>query len=715
MMVVLAATLVGFGALAQDADKSVQEKRAEQRELGIREGETLEYCGTHWKMQEMFEKHPSMRLLYEKKQEALERDYQEYIENKESHPEAKAGTVYTIPVVFHILHQNGIENISYDQVLDAVAILNRDFRLQNTDAGSVVAGFSGVPADAEIEFALATKAPNGDCFNGITRTESPLTFDGSSGFDQVQEIVDHNDVYQGLWPGDEYLNIFVAADIGGAAGYTFNPSGGSLGTSMANGIWIQHTYVGSIETASIFRSRSLTHEVGHWLNLSHPWGGNNNPGVSCGTDGVADTPQTMGWTSCNLSGTTCDGNLDNVENYMEYSYCSKMFTPGQVDRMRIAITSSTGGRNNLWTTSNLNATGANGPLTLCKANFAADELVICEGDVVNFIDDSYHNVTGWNWSFAGGSPSSSTVQNPSITYNTEGTYAVTLQASDGSSTVTETKTAYITVLPAVGRLAPIQEGFESISSIPTTDWFVENPDGSFGWAITTAAAATGSKSIRVLNNGSNAGNKDEFVSNTIDLSSVSTVTLSFKYAFAKRNTSNSDILQVWASSDCGATWSLRKNISSASLPTAPVQGGSFTPTASQWTTVDITNLTSVFWTSNFRFKITFTSGGGNNIYVDDINIDTSTDIDDLNSISQFNVYPNPTTDVANIEFQLNQPQDVEIQIMDVVGKLVSSEMHSGLASGEQRLSIDVGTFPQGMYLIRMVAGNSELTRRLMVE
>ncbi len=98
------------------------------------------------------------------------------------------GTVYTFPVVFHVLHNDGAENISNEQIIDAVSILNRDYRLQNTDANNVAAAFQGMPSDVEIEFLLATKAPNGTCFNGITRTSSPLSLDGSSGQDQIQAI-----------------------------------------------------------------------------------------------------------------------------------------------------------------------------------------------------------------------------------------------------------------------------------------------------------------------------------------------------------------------------------------------------------------------------------------------------------------------------------------------------------------------------------------------
>jgi len=193
LLTTLAVALLSGSIYAQETEKTVSERHQEQKHLGIREGETLEYCTTHWKMEEMMEKHPAMKLMYEKHQKALEREHQQFLRDDATNPEAKAGTVYTIPVVFHVLHQNGLENLSFDQVENAIDILIRDFRLNNTDALSVDTAFTGLPADAEIEFALATIAPDGSCFNGVTRTYSYMTYDGANGGDQVQAIVDGNE------------------------------------------------------------------------------------------------------------------------------------------------------------------------------------------------------------------------------------------------------------------------------------------------------------------------------------------------------------------------------------------------------------------------------------------------------------------------------------------------------------------------------------------
>jgi len=79
------------------------------------------------------------------------------------------------------------------------------------------------------------------------------------------------------------------------------------------------------------------------------------------------------------------------------------------------------------------------------ADFTADQDTICAGDTVNYTDLSTGAPTSWAWTFPGGTPASSSDQNPSIAYNTAGTYDVTLEATNGSGSDTEIKIAYITV------------------------------------------------------------------------------------------------------------------------------------------------------------------------------------------------------------------------------------------------------------------------------
>jgi hypothetical protein len=232
----------------------------------------------------------------------------------------RGGDGYVIPIVFHIIHNNGVENIGDEQILDAVRILNDDFNKLNTDWDNVRSEFLDRVADVGVEFRLAGKDPQGNCTNGITRTVSELT---NAGDEEMKALI--------VWPRNKYLNVWVAASANGAAGYTFRP-GTAQWYPLEDGIVLQHSYTGSIGTSTVGRSRALTHEVGHWINLPHTWGDGNTPAIASNCnqdDGVTDTPNTIGWTTCNLNGTSC-GSLDNVENYMDYSTvrrCSRTGRP----------------------------------------------------------------------------------------------------------------------------------------------------------------------------------------------------------------------------------------------------------------------------------------------------------------------------------------------------------------------------------------------------
>jgi len=134
--------------------------------------------------------------------------------------------------------------------------------------------------------------------------------------------------------------------------------------------------------------------------------------------------------------------------------------------------------------------------------FTAAPFSICEGETVDFTDNSIGNPTSWNWSFPGGTPSSSTIQNPTnITYSTAGNYNVILTIDDGNGAVAKTIQNYIVVntIPGtapgiLGNTAPVT-GTVVIYSVPvisgalTYNWTLPN-----GW---TGASATNSIDVTI--------------------------------------------------------------------------------------------------------------------------------------------------------------------------------------------------------------------------
>ena len=672
----------------------------------------IKYCGQVEAEERIKIENPQFYQQVLRDKEDLENYTKAYAAQKSN----ERGPVYIIPVVFHIIHNYGPENISDEQVYDAVRIINEDYRKQNDDTSSIVAAFRAIAGDAEIEFRLAQKDPQGNCTNGIVRKSSLETYKGANYFSNKSTS------NLSRWPRNKYLNIWVVHTIdNGLAGYTYVPGTVDNAPNM-DGIMILYNYVGSIGTGSYARSRTLTHEIGHWLNLAHPWGDSNTPGVlgNCNIDdGVADTPNTIGWTSCNLAGTTCNS-LDNVQNYMEYSYCSRMFTKGQGTRMRAAVTSSTAQRNSLWQTSNLIATGTDGGKNLCQAGFIADKTEICSGQSIDFIDKSYNNPLAWNWTFQGGTPSVSSDKNPSVVYNIAGKYNVQLAVSDGLSQVNKVINHYITVFPTKGQPSPFIEDFESTASFPNGNWFINNTGVGASWELANVGVS-GSKSVKI-NNGSSTGGFNEISSTIIDLSSLSGVHVSFKVAFAQRNPDNNDDLKFFASRDCGETWFIRWSRSGSNLATVPAQSGNFVPDdTAQWVKYTITNLPASFLVNDFRLKFQFSGGGGNNIYIDDISIydpaavgineqKQQTDTDNLK------VYPNPFSEEAVISFSISNDKQVKLSISDLLGNELLILPATHLLPGKHHYKINTSDIylSKGIYFIKLSQGDKVTVKKIIL-
>ncbi|MFM7596244.1 MAG: M43 family zinc metalloprotease [Flavobacteriales bacterium] len=683
-----------------------------------REGEAVEYCHQHKKMAALMQ---NQEYLYHRVLDSLE-------ELQLAKKPIQKATVYKIPVVFHVLHNNGVENISDEQILDALDLLNRDYRLLNQDANNVHAEFQGMPADIEVEFLLATKAPNGQCFKGITRTLSALSYDGSDGGNQVDAIIAGNDVYNGTWPGNKYLNIFICGDIGGAAGYTTKPSGWSA-TQMTNGIWVLHDYVGSFGTSSVGTSRTLTHEVGHWLNLDHTWGPNNNPGTasSCSTDdNVQDTPNCIGVQACLMNSNTCNSDnaywgfdiRDNVENYMDYSYCSKMFTQGQKTRMRTALQSNNTGRANVISAANLIAVGAGAAPYLCKADFSSTRTTICVGDTLQFTDESYNLVNGWNWTFTGGTPATSTAQDPIVVYNTPGIYNVSLTATDGGTTDAEVKNNFIRVLPAPASI-PYWEGFESYASLNNLiNWEVFNQENNNAFTIENTTGYSGNQCAKLVNFGQAPSNVDELISSPIDLSVVpanGTVTLSFRYSYRKKLAADYEYLKVFITGDCGETWVQRKTLGGSQLSSIALATAWKPSSQADWATVHMTNVTNNYFEQNFRVKFRFEGEGGNNFYLDDINLyggsPSNTIVLGMNedqTLTNVSLYPNPVQDELSINYSASLATEINVSIVDMAGKQVQTHRIQSNA-GQNIILMDTKELAAGKYTLLLQGKSGKTT------
>jgi PKD repeat protein len=667
-------------------------------------------CATDSKVNEALKKSAALRKKFADQMKAANANDLKCFSNGYA-DERSSSTLYVIPVVFHIIHENGQENVSDAQVHDALRVLNADFRKTNSDTSQLVPVFQPVAADCQMEFRLAQIDPDGNCTNGIDRIYSYQTNIGDDGSKLNP------------WPASKYYNIWVVKNIspGGIAGYAYYP-----GTAPFNGegVVILHNYLGSIGSSSLNNSRVLTHETGHYLNLPHVWGSTNNPGVACGDDGVWDTPITKGWTSCNLNGSFCSsGVIENVQNYMEYSYCTKMFSWGQKARMVNALNSSAGSRNSLWTAANLIATGVNNPAVICVADFFSKprSVTLCEGESLTFKDMAYNgNPDTWQWTFPGGTlqgTSSVADSTPVVAYNTAGSYDVSLSVSNPTGSASTTKYNYVEVQSDTASFNSnsFSESFESIQ-LPSNDWVVNDLDGSgTTWQSTGIAASSGSFSAVLSNITSNPGDADELISPSINIAAIQSPYFTFKYAFAPRFAGSADQLIVSVSSDCGKTWFQRKLLSGTVLYTAAPIFSAFTPGPSEWkqSVVSILNMVNK---SNVRIRFKFLNDAGNNLYIDDVNIISTLDIaPELQFDPSFTVYPNPLENGSKVSFYLTSSDNVTISISNSLGQLVSAITSQNFSQGAHQLLLDKFIdLESGLYFLNFISSQGRITQKLSI-
>ena len=638
-----------------------------------------------------------------------------------SHSENNSRSVVPriIPVVVHVLHSCGTENISREQILDQIRIINSDFRRMNTDTNNTPVPFRTVAADCNIEFRLAQIDPDGNCTDGIERYETPRT-NGWVPRDSLKKASRY-------WSSKKYLNIWVvkAIDAQGATGTILGYAQFPNGDTLTDGIVVRSDRFGSIGTAAASgdMGRVATHEIGHWLNLRHIWG--DDTGQCTGSDFVNDTPnQGNSSTGCasfpQLDNCTTAGNGIMYMNYMDYSdgFCQNIFTQGQLTRINSTLAVS---RTVIISPSNLMATGTDGALAdncIPVAGFCLSSNHLCSGDSVQFTNCSANaDSLTYTWLFPNGTPSTSTLTNPFVRYTTVGDHDVTLIATSSAGSDTIIKTGAVSVHGNAVFTPNYSDDFETAGTFPG-DGYIINEDAGNTWQRATNAGYSGTASIKMNNfSGNIRSQMDEWVLPSFSTMNYSLPQFTYKLAYAQRDVTKTERLEVYVSTTCGKFWNLRKTLSGAALATTASTTGSFIPTSlSQWRSESV-NILAYGNRANFRVKFVFTSAADNNLYIDDINLTaTPVGIDKVNAVAlNFDVYPNPASDVYHLVLETMHPAITEMKILDVLGREVKTVVNEFLVPGLYEFSMNANEFSKGIYFIRLAAGEISTVKKLVIE
>ncbi|MCB0706923.1 MAG: PKD domain-containing protein [Saprospiraceae bacterium] len=187
-------------------------------------------------------------------------------------------------------------------------------------------------------------------------------------------------------------------------------------------------------------------------------------------------------------------------------------------------------------------------------SFTSNITQLCPGSMVTFYDQSNGTPLTWSWSFPGGTPASSTNANPTVTYNSPGSYSVTLTTtSPTTGTQTLTIPNYINVAPGNGSDFFYLQGFES----GLNGWTISNPDGALTWQLGfVPSARQDAGAVMYMDNAAYNGSnhRDALISPVFDFTGRDMISLEFDHAYAKRTLNNIDSLLIYVSTDGGATY-----------------------------------------------------------------------------------------------------------------------------------------------------------------
>lgn len=676
-------------------------------------------CFTNEKIAEAVKENPDIR----KRRALIEARINRRIELEQMTFKGRsAPPVYTIPVVVHILYRTNAQNISNQRVYEQLQVLNEDYRRTNSDANNVPTDFAGIVADTEIEFCLATKDPNNNSTTGITRTQTSVSNigNGNAYYSTAAGGID-------IWDPNKYLNIWVCELGGGLLGYTYTPGTAPNG---ADGVVIGYQYFGKTGASAPYNGgRTTTHEVGHWLNLEHIWGPGNG---SCNQDdGVSDTPlQDQSYAVCPSHPSSSCGSPDMFMNYMDYvnDNCMNSFTAGQKTRMRAAIDIARPGlllsqacviANDDAGISEINApTG-----TICSPTFIPEVRIKNYGAspltsvVINYQIDAGMTMTQ-NWTGNLNTTQTALVQLPQQTVSS-GAHIITVWTTlpngnvDGDGANDQNSKPF--TISAGGLALPFSEGFEAVN-FPAAGWIATNPDNDVTWARTTTAAKTGLASMFMDNWDYPAnGEKDWITLPSLDMSNSATVTMSFELSYALYSASGfSDTLRVWASDDCGQTWTqLYEKAGSLLTTVSGISTSEFVPSTGDWRQ-EVINLSTYGNSSDVKIRFEHVCDYENNLHIDDINI-TSTPALNVVSIEKkgtLNVYPNPTTGLLNVDVQLATQDAIAITVYNSLGQAVSQVQDTKVVGGNYKL--DFSKLAKGVYHVQVVGGGETMTQKVVL-
>ncbi|HEY6162773.1 MAG TPA: T9SS type A sorting domain-containing protein [Bacteroidia bacterium] len=356
--------------------------------------------------------------------------------------------------------------------------------------------------------------------------------------------------------------------------------------------------------------------------------------------------------------------------------------------------------------------------TVTIMNFGSSTLTSC---TINYkIDNNTVQTLPWVGSLA---PNTSTTQILPVQTTTAGGHTFTAYTTapnaatdyDGVNDKTSQNFLVITTNTAA---YPMMEPFTN-STYPPTNWALSNPNplwsrtGTVGGFGQTPLGCSKADFYNIT-----AGNNADLYAVPVNMSSVTGASyLTFDVAYAPYVDPNGeldDTLKVMVSTDCGVTWTQVYSKYGTTLSTAPGVSTSFTPTASQWRkeTVVMTNYNGQ---SSVIVKFKACSNYGNELYLDNVNISSTSSVHDITNNVSLNIFPNPMNTSSTLTLTLAENANVNVTMVNMLGETVQTINAGTLSAGSHDIALDASKLPAGVYFVKVTAGAYTVSKKVVVE
>lgn len=412
-------------------------------------------------------------------------------------------------------------------------------------------------------------------------------------------------------------------------------------------------------------------------------------------------------------------------------------------------------------------------VTMPTAGFSAAETSGCAPLTVQFNNESSANATNFAWSFPGGTPATSSQENPVVTYNTAGTYTVTLTVSNPAGNNTSTQTNFITVntIPSASFTTAINLAVVAFTNTTTngTSYTWDFGDGNTSAEAnpTHTYAMDGIYTVKLT-----ATNEcgDAFTSQTVIIATTVPIAM-----FSAEPTSGCAPITVQFTNQSSANsesyqWSFPGGLPAASTEENPVvvygtpgtydvtltatnsQGfdshtetsfvvvnGVPTPSFTQSANFNVltftnttTNATSYSW--NFgdgntsteanpthtyatggQYEVTLTATNQCGFQSTTIEITVqANNVEDIPGISRFDVFPNPNSGRFTLVMEGAPQNELELSLTNVLGQRLHSEK-ADFRSGQLTRDFSFSQLSAGMYILQVKSGEKAMFRKLVIE